>query len=259
MERLWSGQLSPTATNTSDQKDASEECESAEPTELKAASAVGHSEGGELDEGPAVVPPPPPAAKKTRKKPKARFSRPKALEGHNVFTHFPRHPDCEVCKLSSLQKARVYSGHGKEKAEDTFQPVDFADSITMDYIEVTDRQYESRKKDRYSLIVMDRATQWVMSYATPNKSGDHVKESLQNFLGPNVNPKHIYSDNGADLLSGVTKCGWAGVHDKSTPNRHETNGVIERNRRICRNQSVGSLPLLVGRGDELSIVRAPSC
>ena len=68
--------------------------------------------------------------------------------------------------ISSLQEARVHSGHSKEKAEDTFQPVDFADSITMDYIEVTDRLRESRKKDRYSLIVMDRATQWVMSCDT---------------------------------------------------------------------------------------------
>ena len=55
-----------------------------------------------------------------------------------------------------------------------------------------------------------------------------------------MNPKHIYSDNGSDLLSGVTKCGWAGVHDKSTPNRHETNGVIERcNQRAEIAASVG--------------------
>ena len=59
-------------------------------------------------------------------------------------------------------------------------------------------------------------------------------------MGPNISPKHIYSDNGNDIVAGVTRAGWAGVHDKSTPNRHETNGVVERcNQRTEIAASVG--------------------
>ena len=62
-----------------------------------------------------------------------------------------------------------------------------------------------------------------------------VRDCLLEFLGPGVKPKHLYSDNAGEFKAAVKALGWAGLHDLSTPNRSETNGVVERANRTNQN------------------------
>jgi hypothetical protein len=175
------------------------------------------------------IPPPSPKAKKL-----ASPNRMKDKGAHNVLTHFPRDENCEVCRRATTTRARCISKkHKPVLVENTFKPERFADSITLDPIVLENEQDPSRYGHRYSITILDRATNYVHGYPVNIKTALDTKVSLQSFLGPNVNPKHLYSDNSKEIKKAIGDLGWKGLHDKSTPNRSETNGVVERaNRRL---------------------------
>ena len=104
----------------------------------------------------------------------------------------------------------------------------------MDHIEVSAKDV-SRKKEKISLSILDRATQVLRSFPCVGKTAEETKRCLRLFLGPGVEPKHIYSDNSLEIAKACEDLGWAGKHDTSTPNRSETNGVIERANRRAEN------------------------
>ncbi len=174
-------------------------------------------------------PPPSPKAKKL-----ASPSRMKDRGKHNMLTHFPRDPNCEICRRATTTRARCISKkHKPVLVENTFKPERFADSITLDHIVLENEQDSSRYGHRYSITILDRATNYIHGYPVKTKTALDTKVSLQSFLGPNVNPKHLYSDNSKEIKKAIGDLGSKGLHDKSTPNRSETNGVVERaNRRL---------------------------
>ena len=92
--------------------------------------------------------------------------------------------------------------------EDTFKPERFADSVTLDHIVLENTADTSRHGDRYSITVLDRANGFVHGYPVKTKTAADTKATLQSLVGPNVSPKHIYSDNSKEIAKAVDDLGW---------------------------------------------------
>ncbi len=76
---------------------------------------------------------------------------------HNLWTHFPKDPNCEICR--SCKATRVHcrqKTHGNP--DDLPIPKNFADSLTADH-KFLNEDDESRTHDRVALIILDRFTQ----------------------------------------------------------------------------------------------------
>ena len=56
--------------------------------------------------------------------------------------------------------------------------------------------YESRFRKEFEgpLVIQDRFTHWLQSYAAPSKNTDDTAAAFQRFLGPKVKPEHVYTD-----------------------------------------------------------------
>ena len=108
--------------------------------------------------------PPPPKA--TRKRKQKRISSVSA--SHNMFTHFPKDPNCRVCQLTKTTRARVTTK--AEKAPDDLpQPKEFADAITADHA-VLNEEDTSRDGDQIVLVIQDGYTKWLQSIPCKTKS-----------------------------------------------------------------------------------------
>ena len=95
-------------------------------------------------------------------------------------------------------------------------PKVFADSITFYYMDIKDEDSFGRNGEKYALTVVDRATKWSRVFPCKDKTMETVCDSLREFLGPGVQPKHLYSDNAGEFKAAVKALGWAGLHDLST-------------------------------------------
>ena len=82
------------------------------------------------------------------------------------------------------------------------------------------------------MVVLDRFTRWLQAYAAASKSAKESSIALKRFVGPQVTPQHIYTDNSGELVKAIKRLGWP--HDTSTPHRPATNGVVERCVRIVK-------------------------
>ena len=110
----------------------------------------------------------------------------------------------------------------------------FAHSITLDHIVLRKEEDSARRRERYSCVVLDIYTRWLQSYAAEFKDAESTRMSLERFLGPQIEPQHIYSDNAPEIIKAVEDKGWSGRHDTSTPNRPATNGIAEHAVRQCK-------------------------
>ena len=80
------------------------------------------------------------------------------LGKHNVYTHFPKDRNCEICQRTKITTApcRRRNGGAVARAEN------FGDLITADHKVLSDN-CESRNNHRYAVVVQDLATQWIQS------------------------------------------------------------------------------------------------
>jgi hypothetical protein len=149
---------------------------------------------------------------------------------HNLLTHFPMDPNCPIC--SSCKRNRSHCRSKKHGEPDQLpEPKKFADAMTADH-KILNEDDESREHDRVALIVMDRFTRWLQGYASNSKSAEEVVRDLQRFLGPQVKPQHVYTDNSKEFIRALKDLNWP--HDTSTPHRPQTNGIIERAVRVVK-------------------------
>ena len=143
------------------------------------------------------------------------------LGKHNVYNHFPKDRNCEICKRTKITRApcRRRNGGAVPRAEN------FGDLITADHKVLSDN-CESRNNNRYAVVVQDLATQWIQAYLCKTKTSQETQRSLQKFLEPDRNPKVIYTDNSLEFAKACEDLSWN--HCTSTPHRSETNGIAER-------------------------------
>ena len=143
------------------------------------------------------------------------------LGKHNVYTHFPKDRNCEICKRTKITRAPCRRRNG----EAVPRAANFGDWITADHKVLSDN-CESRNNHRYAVVVQDLATQWIQAYPCKNKTSQETQRSLQKFLEPERKPKVIYTDNSLEFGKACEDLSWN--HCTSTPHRSETNGIAER-------------------------------
>ena len=105
------------------------------------------------------------------------------------------------------------------------KPLAFADAITADHMIVGDGD-RSRHNDHVAWVIQDQHTKYLMSFAASTKSAADTKKAFQRFLGPQVKPKHVYTDGSNEFERALKDLDI--LCDTATPYRAETNGIAER-------------------------------
>ena len=171
------------------------------------------------ERGNDVPPPPVPtsaAGQMLQRPPKSHY-----------LTHFPKHPGCETCNLAKAMKKRA--ARVKQSSDESAAPPPsaFGDLVTADHVVFSQRD-ASHDNKRFLLSIYDRAMQWVEAIPCPAKDTATTKMALRDFMGSQP-LKLLYSDNSGEIKEAAKSLGW--MHDTSTDNRPQTNGVIERQNR----------------------------
>ena len=107
------------------------------------------------------------------------WPRAKVVSGkHNIFTHFPKDPNCDICLKTKITRAscRRRAGAVVPRAEH------FGNLITAD-VKILSEESEFRNNHRYAVVAQDLATQWLQSYPCKNKTSQETQRSLQKVPG----------------------------------------------------------------------------
>ena len=93
---------------------------------------------------------------------------------HNVYTHFPKNPNCDTCLKTKITRAscRRRAGTVVPRAEH------FGDLITADH-KVLSEESDSRNNHRYVGVVQDLATQWIQLYPCKTNIPRKPKEACE--------------------------------------------------------------------------------
>ena len=88
---------------------------------------------------------------------------------HSVFTHFPKHQNCEICLKTKVTRASC-----RRRANAVMPSAEnFGDLITADH-KVLSEESESRNNHRYFVVVQDLATQWLQPYPCKTKTSQET-------------------------------------------------------------------------------------
>ena len=103
---------------------------------------------------------------------------------HNVFTHFPKDPNCNICLKTKMTRVfcRRRAGTVVPRAEH------FGDLIAADH-KVLSEESESRNNHRYAGVVQDLATQWIQSYPCKTKTSQETQKKLMKSWSRQVKQK----------------------------------------------------------------------
>ena len=145
------------------------------------------------------------------------------LGKHNMYTHFPKDRNCEICKRTKITRAPCRRRNG----EAVPRAANFGDLITADHKVLSDI-CEPRNNHRYAVVEQDLATQWIQAYPCKIKTSQETQRSLQKFLEPERKPKSFTPDNYYSWEFGKVCEDLSWNHCTSTPHRSETNGIAER-------------------------------
>ncbi|WP_288992749.1 DNA (cytosine-5-)-methyltransferase, partial [uncultured Marinobacter sp.] len=142
---------------------------------------------------------------------------------HNIFTHFPFDPECEICQHNKAHRAYCKSVT-TPRVDAQPAPTEFAEALTADH-KILNKFDESRDHDRAALIIQDKATYWLQGFPAPAKNGKETQKALAKFVGRGRKNVHVYSDNSKEIETACEAMDFQ--HDCSQPYRSETNGLIE--------------------------------
>ena len=95
---------------------------------------------------------------------------------HNVFTHFPKSPTCDICNKCITMRAPHRTLYGV-RADGLPPPTAFADALTADHKILAD-EGDSRSGNRVALIITDRFAGWTQSYPAINESAAETKSAF---------------------------------------------------------------------------------
>ena len=141
-----------------------------------------------------------------------------------VFTHYPKHPNCEVCKKTKTTRARCRTKPEK-RVDGIALSTTFGALITADHKILTDEN-ESRCGHKNALIVQGDCTNRLHSYPIKTKETPATMSCLPIFLLPSQKRVIITQTFPEEFVRTGQNVQWN--HDTRTPHPWETNGVAER-------------------------------
>ena len=119
---------------------------------------------------------------------------------HNPFTHFPSDPEgCEWCRKAKMRHAQCRKRSAKAKKSQKLPlATKFAHSITLDHI-IIGNECASRFNHTIACILLDVYSRWLALIPLKDKTARQTTYALEHFLGPQVSPDYIYSDNSKEI------------------------------------------------------------
>jgi len=142
--------------------------------------------------------------KKIRKRRTQGKQMEKPLPGHNLITHFPKDPDCDVCRHGKPQRAQCRQKvHGEP--DNLPEPKEFMDAVTVD-TKVLGANKALEGNEKFATIFYDRATKWLQAWPQLRKTAAETVQSFQKFFGTH-RPKHVYTDNADELRVACNEVG----------------------------------------------------
>ncbi len=75
----------------------------------------------------------------------------------------------------------------------------FADQVTLDHMTIGDADDNSFSGDTVSLVIKDRATNWLQAYPSKTESCRSVIIAFQSFFCPNCRPKLIFCEKSKEI------------------------------------------------------------
>ena len=138
---------------------------------------------------------------------------------HNLFTHFPKDPNCEICKRTKITRAacrRFSKSHPARSIS-----VTFAQPTTRSPMKIENRG----TNQRCVIIVQDLTTQRIQSYPCKTITSQGTTRNPRKFFDPEENPKVTNTDNSLEFGKALADPQWK--HCASALHRSETNGIAE--------------------------------
>ena len=117
-----------------------------------------------------------------------------------------------------------------------------------------DEEDFSRQGARVAAVILDIASKWLNGFGSISKNAQETRKAITRYLGPQVSPQHIYSDNSKEIKKAVRDLDWDERHDTSTPNRPSTNGIIERAVRTIK-EGISALLIQSGLSPDGGLMR----
>ena len=144
---------------------------------------------------PAISPSAHPPAKCTSNKSGGR--------SHNLFSNFPKDPNCEVCRRTKVTRAPCR--RNPDDRADRIQIAEKVGDMITAYHKVLDEDWESRRHYRCTAVVQDLATQWIHSYPCKTNSDQETQRNLKKFSRPE---RSIHTDNSLELIEACEELNW---------------------------------------------------
>ena len=95
------------------------------------------------------------AVKRRKRYQKLKWGRASTTCKHNVFTHFPKDPNCEICRKSKAMKTRCSRKDLDAVKPDSLpKPTAFGQFISADHA-IFNENHQSRQHDTVALIIQD--------------------------------------------------------------------------------------------------------
>eukprot|EP00971_Amphidinium_carterae_P292722 5811456-Amphidinium_carterae.1 len=138
--------------------------------------------------------------------------------------HFPKNRYCDCCRATRFQNKQARKIPVEERA---VQARHFGDMLHLDHVFVNS-DFVGCHGERCALVIVDEATRFCHLYPAKEKSAENVVSALRHFIGTDVEWQRISvkSDNAREYSRACHDLGVA--WHESTPNRHESNGLVER-------------------------------
>ena len=170
-------------------------------------------------------------------------------------THMPKHPDCEICRLTKPQASphlRISDERKKAfgKVDDEGRlievrrpadahklPEHFGDLITADHMTTIDEDEQSCLKDSVVLTIQDKATYMIWGHPAKHKDANQSIKGFKKFPGPGEESKVqlCYTDGSKGLDKTCEELHFR--HDTSVPYCPEMNGISEASVRCVKERS----------------------
>ena len=100
----------------------------------------------------------------------------------------------------------------------------YGDCVTLDHFISRGEKSEGIHKEQDAVVMLDRYSDHMYVYPTPDKSAIHAYEALREWRGGTY-LERVHTDGSKELKQAVA---WFGFqHTTSTPGRPQRNGVIE--------------------------------
>ena len=158
-------------------------CESEDVGESGSGTPVVHSAPAKepkLDGKPEAVVSPVPTGKAAEGSlSKESRLREEAESVRHLLTHLPKNPYCPACQCGKLVKV-----HHRRRTPQEDAAATFGDKSTADTLFAKGEHSQGRCGEKYAVVILDLATDWVTCAPVCERSGRDAEEALRMFVGP---------------------------------------------------------------------------